>query len=173
MRNRRRKVVAGFTMIELITVMILVGILSVVALPRFDALSSFDAAGYADQTAALLRYGQKTAIAQRRWVAVKLAAPPTLCSQAYVLLPAPVYPTCAAACVGGASVALPGGASTAPKPSTTLAGVGVYCFDAAGRPFVDGAIAPAAATSTTQILDAGAVFRTIAVEAETGYVHTQ
>lgn len=64
---------AGFTMIELITVMIVVGILAVIALPRFADSSDFQARGFQDETRALLRYAQKSAIAQRRNVCVTLA----------------------------------------------------------------------------------------------------
>ena len=59
-------------MIELITVMLVVGILAVVALPRFADQSDFQARGFQDETRALLRYAQKSAIAQRRNVCVAL-----------------------------------------------------------------------------------------------------
>jgi MSHA pilin protein MshC len=61
---------AGFTLIELITNMIIVGILSVVALPRFADQGAFNSRGFHDETLSLLRYAQKTAIAQRRTVCV-------------------------------------------------------------------------------------------------------
>ncbi len=59
-------------MIELIAVMLVVGILAVVALPRFADRSDFQARGFQDETRALLRYAQKSAIAQRRNVCVTL-----------------------------------------------------------------------------------------------------
>ena len=60
----------GFTMIELVVTMVIIGIMAVVVLPRFDLLSGFDAKGFHDQTVAQLRFAQKTALAQRRAVCV-------------------------------------------------------------------------------------------------------
>lgn len=61
---------AGFTLIELIITMIIVGILAVVVLPRFAEKSVFEARGFRDETLSLLRYAQKSAVAQRRTVCV-------------------------------------------------------------------------------------------------------
>ncbi|HET6720168.1 MAG TPA: type II secretion system protein [Rhodocyclaceae bacterium] len=160
----------GFTMIELVVTMIIIGILAVSILPRFDSLGSFDAAGFADQTQSLLRYAQKSAIAQRRWVAVDVGAtPPTLCSQT-------VFPTCAAACAGGTGVtpiALPGGSAARPRASTSFkAGSStVLCFDALGRPLAAGSAVPLTVAASLTVMEGAADFRTITVEPETGYVH--
>lgn len=64
----------GFTLIELIMIMIIVSILAVAALPRFTEQSAFASRGFHDETLSLLRYAQKTAIAQRRTVCVALNA---------------------------------------------------------------------------------------------------
>ena len=68
----RQRCPSGFTMIELITVMLVVGVLAVVVLPRFADRGDFQARGFQDETRALLRYAQKSAIAQRRNVCVAL-----------------------------------------------------------------------------------------------------
>ena len=161
---------AGFTMIELIVTLIVVGVLAVSVLPRFDGLGVFDAAGYADQTQALLRYAQKTAIAQRRWVAVQVGVdPPTLCSQT-------TLPACAANCAGGANVSpltLPGGAPGRRRPSTAVTPTDglLLCFDAVGRPIAAGGAAPMSTAATLAISDSGTLVRTLTVEPETGHVH--
>lgn len=64
----------GFTLIELIVVMIVIGILAVIVAPRFANRSDFDARGYFDGTLSVLRYAQKTAVAQRRMVCVSFGA---------------------------------------------------------------------------------------------------
>ena len=60
----------GFTLIELIMVVVLLGVLAVFAAPRLFSSNDFNARGFHDETLSYLRYAQKAAVAQRRTVCV-------------------------------------------------------------------------------------------------------
>ena len=55
----------GFTLLELVMVLLLVGVLAVFVAPRFE-VAVFNARGFADQVGAALRFAQKAAIARRQ-----------------------------------------------------------------------------------------------------------
>ncbi len=141
----------GFTMVELILVMVIAGILAAVAVPRMVGRTGFDTRGFADQLAATVRFAQKLAIAQRRDVFVSLTAnDATLCYDAACAIPAPG----------------PGGEKpytvSAPGGVTIASPVAVLTFDRGGRPNI-------AAQLNIQVNGTGA--HPVFVERETGYVH--
>lgn len=76
--HRRRRphapvAVHGFTMVELITVMVLVGVLAVVAMPRLDGALSLRSAAWHDQVQAGLLHARSLAQGHRRLVCVSVA----------------------------------------------------------------------------------------------------
>jgi MSHA pilin protein MshC len=64
----------GFTLIELVTSIVLIGILSAIAAPRFFDSNDFAERGYADEVASTLRLARKVAIASDCEVRVTLGA---------------------------------------------------------------------------------------------------
>lgn len=68
----RRKRADGFTLVELVLIMVLLGILSIVVLPRFNP-SGFSGALFRDQLVSVLRDARKAATSRRRLVCASIA----------------------------------------------------------------------------------------------------
>jgi MSHA pilin protein MshC len=150
----------GFTMVELITVMVIVGVLAAVAVPRFFDRGTFDSRGFHDQVISTLRYAQKAAIAERRLVCVSFPS-----STRIVINTATNFAD--SACntdLQSPSGTYPAGQTTytVDVPSgVTLSGYMDFNFNALGKP----------STGVAQSITVSGYATPIAVEMETGYVH--
>ena len=143
----------GFTLTELVMVIVIIGILSVIVAPRFMSSQPFETRGFYDEAQAVVRYAQKVAIAQRRSIFVCVAAN-EIAAISNNDCTAPAY---LAHPVGGGQL------RAASRGGVTLGPVTSFSFDGLGRP-------SAATTVTFTSTVAGDPARQIIVEAETGYV---
>ena len=64
----------GYTLVELITVVVILGILSAFAVPRFFDAQVFEERGFYEEVASALRYGQKIAVGSGCPVRVTITA---------------------------------------------------------------------------------------------------
>lgn len=149
---------AGFTLVELIVVILLAGIMAAVFAPRWRGGTGFEDRALRDQLVAALRYAQKSAIAAHRTVCVQFSSGPARAdfsiSNAYG----------AANCSAGSLLAGPDGASLSVMATGTTGfspSVTSLVYDAAGRPNVGASITVNGLPATLDIT----------VESETGYAH--
>lgn len=147
----------GFTMVELIMTIVIVGILAAVVAPRFFDNTVFQSRGFADQVQASLRYAQKIAIAQRRNVCAAFTASTVTLNIASATGAASACNTNLVSPTGDASYVI-----TAPTGITFAAVPAGFSFNALGAPSF-------AASITINIKDAP---NGITIEAGTGYVHS-
>lgn len=141
---------SGFTLVELVTVMIVLGIMAVAIIPRFTDRQAFDARAFYDQTKAAVEFARKAAIAERRNACVAIAGATVTLTQGV---------TFGAACSVPLLMPTTGASTITAHAGVTLAtSAASFTFDAIGS-------TPTAVTITVDGT------RIITVEAGTGYVH--
>jgi MSHA pilin protein MshC len=153
--NMRREL--GFTIVELVAVLVIAGIISAIAAPRFIGTDAFEARGSYGTFMAALRYAQKTAIAQRRTVYAVINTSSRVLCLGYTN-------NCSSAVIDPATLAAY--AKTLSSKVNITASITSIGFDGLGRPLPN-----TTATFTLQnaVLPSEST-RTITIEAETGYV---
>ena len=72
--SREKSRVAGFTLLELVATIVIVGVLAATAAPTFFNNQPFEERGYADELASTLRYARRIAVASECRVAVSINA---------------------------------------------------------------------------------------------------
>jgi MSHA pilin protein MshC len=144
----------GFTLTELIMVIVILGVLSVFALPKWFNATTFDQRGYFDRLLQAARYAQKLAVASNCEVQLIIDAGSFTLRQ----------PTTTAQCGNGPTlwqaVSLPSERPppyNAPSGVQVTAGIGTTTFSAAGS-----------ATPGGQVIVNGTL--TFSVHSATGYV---
>lgn len=170
----------GFTLIELIMVIVMLGVLAVFAAPRMFNSGDFYARGFHDETLGLLRYAQKAAIAQRRTVCVTIDAPstPSTPNTATLSIASVAASSTCDKPLSGPNQNCTAGTPTGAKGCITArSGVSyssspaVLRFDGLGQP-VDGAHVALPDPVTLQVaMGSIAILKTVTVEPVTGYVH--
>ena len=139
-------------MVELVTTLVIIGILAAIVMPRFIGNNAFASRGFYDEAQSVVRYAQKTAIAWRN-------------TPVYVCITDTTVSARTGSC-SGALVAHPvAGDLVTTAPSGVTLTPAEFSFDGGGRPN------PNAQTTITIVSGiAGDPARQIVVEEETGYV---
>lgn len=143
---------AGFTLMELVIAITVLGVLGFVAVARVSDRSQANAQGFAEQVASTLRFTHKAAIAQRRPVYVLVD---TAAGRVRACMDAVCTQPLAAPMGGNLDITAPAGI---PLTSSSAQ----FSFDALGR--------PSASSNVTLTTSGNGITYTVTIEAESGYV---
>lgn len=159
----------GFTLVELIMVLILLGVMAVVLLPGMGGTSAVKERGFRDGVFTTLSHARRVAVASRRFVCVNLTAGTGTSATVSVAMDPGSTPETASSIACSLTVPLPSTlsactANTLCAPSgVTLGGASSVVFDPLGRSVsAPGTLAAATVTVSNQT--------SVTVAAETGLV---
>ena len=177
---------AGFTMVELVVILIVIGILAAFAIPRFANVSAFNVREYNDEVLSLMRYGQKIAVAQNLSVYVRLnGSSVALCYDAACTQPVAApnnsnsgSSATLAACSSSRSWECEGAPSgvtftAANGGGSYISSNAAFYFSPQGKPYNTGDSEPVShfTSQMTVTITSSAGSYSFNVEQETGYVH--
>ncbi|NVM78527.1 MSHA pilin protein MshC [Duganella sp. SG902] len=178
--------VAGFTIVELVMVLVIMGILGAIGVSRFWDNSIFQNRAYADQARSIIRYAQKLAIAQNRPIFVitngnsfAVCSGPGCAANELVTAPGGGNSGSAATrarCQSGGSYNAAWLCEGRPDNVNVAASIdtgGFFYFDAFGRPYNAADNTPGVSTFRQQLLltfSSGGNNSQIIIWPETGYV---
>lgn len=151
----RAGAIRGFTLIELVLTLVLIGILAAAGVPRFFSSGGFIERGFFDDTLAAIRYAQKLAVATGCPVQVSIAGGYALNQRA-------------TSCNSGAYTQpvvnpagdQPGYSSTVPSSVSITAAPAIFTYDALGQASSDVAISVGATRQIVVVADTGYVYGT-------------
>ena len=152
----------GFTMVELVVVMVLIGVVAAIGVPRLMGDNTMAAAAFGDEVVSALRTAQKSAVARRRVVCATVGGT----SVALSMSPNSVQPNCTTPLTAETYSTSASGVTATMTPSTLFFQPnGMITSDIAGRTLVSG----------TALIRLGAgtgarTSRTIEFTGTTGYV---
>jgi len=154
--NQHRQ--TGFTIVELVMVIVMLGILSAVALPKFFKKNTFAERAFFDDTLSAVRYAQKLAVATGCSVKVSIS------SNSYTLMRQGASGS--VSCPGGStySLAVPHPGTGATSYSGNESGV---TLSSSVPSFIFNSLGSVSSNATLTVNGS----RTISVIAETGFVY--
>jgi MSHA pilin protein MshC len=157
---------AGYTLIELVVTLVIVGVLAAVAAPRFASTNVFAERGFGAEARAAVAYAHKLAIASGCDIRVRIDAGGYRIERWTLCIPADHATATTAVTALGRNTPLAGSAPN----GVAITGVDFF-FDRIGRPKAPTAAAPLISDPSTLRALIGA--RVLQVEPETGYTSLQ